>query len=176
MVSATIYEAKTQLSDLVKKAQSGEPVMITSGRDQTPVARLEAILPIKKKRPGALETPGFELTDAFDSQCPTTSAALLWKTAFEAAAGHPRYDLATLGPKRLSRRAAANIADERNIRLVSAASAWELATKVRAGRLPGAETRRWTSLACYGSGKRQIKVRADRGRRLLRCVDALRAC
>jgi PIN domain nuclease of toxin-antitoxin system len=32
------------------------------------------------------------------------------------------------------------IADESNVILVSAASAWEIATKVRLGRLPGAET------------------------------------
>lgn len=46
---------------------------------------------------------------------------------------------AVLSPKALSRRAAAIIADERNEVLVSAASAWEIATKVRLGRLPGAE-------------------------------------
>jgi PIN domain nuclease of toxin-antitoxin system len=31
------------------------------------------------------------------------------------------------------------IADEANVILVSAASAWEIATKVRIGKLPGAE-------------------------------------
>lgn len=39
---------------------------------------------------------------------------------------------------RLSRRAATAIADEANIVLVSAASAWEIATKHRIGKLPGA--------------------------------------
>ena len=41
--------------------------------------------------------------------------------------------------KRLSRRAATAIADEANTVLVSAASAWEIATKHRIGKLPGAE-------------------------------------
>lgn len=41
--------------------------------------------------------------------------------------------------KRLSRRAAAAIADEANTVLVSAASAWEIATKHRIGKLAGAE-------------------------------------
>jgi PIN domain nuclease of toxin-antitoxin system len=41
--------------------------------------------------------------------------------------------------KRLSKRAAAAIADEANTILVSAASAWEIATKHRIGKLPGAE-------------------------------------
>jgi PIN domain nuclease of toxin-antitoxin system len=42
------------------------------------------------------------------------------------------------GDRRLSRRARAVIANERNSVLVSAASAWEIATKARLGRLPGA--------------------------------------
>lgn len=47
---------------------------------------------------------------------------------------------ATLSPSFLSRRASTIIADELNVILVSAASAWEIATKVRLGKLPGAET------------------------------------
>ena len=70
MISATIFEAKTNLSELVKKAQKGETVIITSGRDKTPVAKLEAIHPVGKRRLGALETPGFVLTDAFFEPLP----------------------------------------------------------------------------------------------------------
>jgi prevent-host-death family protein len=65
MITATIFEAKTNLSELVKKAQAGETVIITSGRDKTPVAKLEAIQPVIKKRLGILEDPTFTLTDAF---------------------------------------------------------------------------------------------------------------
>ncbi len=46
---------------------------------------------------------------------------------------------ATLSPASLSRKAAEIINDERNSVLVSAASAWEIATKVRLGKLPGTE-------------------------------------
>jgi PIN domain nuclease of toxin-antitoxin system len=46
---------------------------------------------------------------------------------------------ATLSPSFLSRKASAIIANELNVILVSAASAWEIATKVRLGKLPGAE-------------------------------------
>jgi PIN domain nuclease of toxin-antitoxin system len=46
---------------------------------------------------------------------------------------------ATLSPSSLSREAQGAIADEGNVILVSAASAWEIATKVRLSRLPGAE-------------------------------------
>lgn len=46
---------------------------------------------------------------------------------------------ATLSPSSLSHEAQKTIADEANVILVSAASAWEIATKVRLGKLPGAE-------------------------------------
>jgi antitoxin (DNA-binding transcriptional repressor) of toxin-antitoxin stability system len=70
MISATIFEAKTNLSSLVKKAQAGEVVTITSGRKKTPVARLEAIQPARKKRLGAMETPGFVLSERFFEPLP----------------------------------------------------------------------------------------------------------
>jgi PIN domain nuclease of toxin-antitoxin system len=46
---------------------------------------------------------------------------------------------ATMSPSSLSRRAKETIAYEGNVILVSAASAWEIAAKVRLGKLPGAE-------------------------------------
>jgi len=46
---------------------------------------------------------------------------------------------ATLSPSALSREAQEIIADEGNVILVSSASAWEIATKVRVGKLPGTE-------------------------------------
>ena len=59
MIRATIFEAKTKLSELIKKAQKGETVVITSGRDKTPVARLEALQPKPKRRLGLMEIPGY---------------------------------------------------------------------------------------------------------------------
>jgi prevent-host-death family protein len=70
MITATIFEAKTKLSELVKRAQKGEVVTITSGRAKTPVARLEAIQPVARKRLGALETPGFVLSGQFFEPLP----------------------------------------------------------------------------------------------------------
>jgi prevent-host-death family protein len=70
MITATIFEAKTNLSNLVKQARKGEAVTITSGRAKTPVARLEAIHPVAKKRLGALETPGFVLSEQFFEPLP----------------------------------------------------------------------------------------------------------
>ncbi len=65
MVTATIFEAKTNLSELLKRAQAGEEVIITSGRGKTPVARLQAIAPKRYKRLGARHTPGFMLGEGF---------------------------------------------------------------------------------------------------------------
>lgn len=65
MISATMYEAKTNLSELVKQAQKGETVIITCGREKTPVAKITPIEPVVSKRLGFMLTPGFELTDAF---------------------------------------------------------------------------------------------------------------
>jgi prevent-host-death family protein len=70
MITATIFEAKTHLSDLVKKAQKGETVVITSGRAKTPVARIEAIKPSRPKRLGVLKTPGFKIPKSFFEPLP----------------------------------------------------------------------------------------------------------
>jgi antitoxin (DNA-binding transcriptional repressor) of toxin-antitoxin stability system len=70
MITATIFEAKTNLSALVKQAQRGETVIITSGRKKTPVARLEAVEPLAKRRLGAMEIPGFVPTDAIFEPLP----------------------------------------------------------------------------------------------------------
>ncbi|MFY9747977.1 MAG: toxin-antitoxin system subunit antitoxin [Acidobacteriaceae bacterium] len=70
MISATIFEAKTNLSELVKKACKGETVIITSGRNRTPVAKIEAVQKVPRKRLGALETPGFALSKAFFEPLP----------------------------------------------------------------------------------------------------------
>jgi antitoxin (DNA-binding transcriptional repressor) of toxin-antitoxin stability system len=70
VIRATVFEAKTTLSSLVKRALKGEEVIITSGRARTPVARLEAIRPVGRKRLGAIETPGFVLPREFFAPLP----------------------------------------------------------------------------------------------------------
>jgi prevent-host-death family protein len=65
VITATVFEAKTKLSHLLKQVQKGEVVVITSGRDKVPVARLEAVQPVAKKRLGIRETPGFKLSETF---------------------------------------------------------------------------------------------------------------
>jgi antitoxin (DNA-binding transcriptional repressor) of toxin-antitoxin stability system len=75
-ITASIFEAKTHLSALVKQAQKGKTVIITSGREKKPVAKIEAIQPVAKKRLGVRETPGFKLTDAFWEPLPEEELAL----------------------------------------------------------------------------------------------------
>lgn len=65
MITATMFEAKTNLSELVKQVQAGETVVITSGREKTPVAQLTPVEPTPKKRLGALEHLGLVIPDSF---------------------------------------------------------------------------------------------------------------
>lgn len=54
-MEATMHEAKTNLSKLVKRALAGEEVILTHGRAQTPIARIVPIEPSQastlKERP-----------------------------------------------------------------------------------------------------------------------------
>ena len=68
MITATIYETKTKLSELMKQVNAGETVIITSGREKTPVARLmplEPAVPFVPKRLGVRLTPGFVMPESF---------------------------------------------------------------------------------------------------------------
>ena len=56
MHKATIFEAKTNLSNLVQRALNGEEVQITSGRERKPVVRLVPVDP-----PAASRRIGFLL-------------------------------------------------------------------------------------------------------------------
>jgi antitoxin (DNA-binding transcriptional repressor) of toxin-antitoxin stability system len=66
MVEASMFEAKTQLSELVKRAQRGEKIVLTTGRKRTPVAEIVALKPVKKRTLGLFSHPGFEIPADFD--------------------------------------------------------------------------------------------------------------
>lgn len=67
MHTATIFEAKTNLSKLVQHALNGEEVQITSGREHKPVARIVAIEPVTaSRRIGFLEGQGSVGPEFFD--------------------------------------------------------------------------------------------------------------
>ena len=64
-MTVTIFEAKTKLSDLVRKAPAGEEIIITSGREKTPVARLQPVEPRTIKRLGARYDPNYKVSEGF---------------------------------------------------------------------------------------------------------------
>jgi antitoxin (DNA-binding transcriptional repressor) of toxin-antitoxin stability system len=65
-MEATMFEAKTHLSDLVKRAQRGEKIILTQGRKRIPVAEIVALKPAKKREMGMFYQPGFEIPADFD--------------------------------------------------------------------------------------------------------------
>lgn len=61
-----MFEAKTQLSSLVRKAQRGEKVVLTTGRKKTPVAEIIALKPVRKRSFDMFQDPGFDIPADFD--------------------------------------------------------------------------------------------------------------
>jgi len=66
MCTHSLRELRSSLGSVVRKvAATGEEVIITSGREKTPVAKLVAIEPVKKKRLGAMYDPDFVMGEGF---------------------------------------------------------------------------------------------------------------
>jgi antitoxin (DNA-binding transcriptional repressor) of toxin-antitoxin stability system len=65
-MEATMFEAKTQLSDLVKRAQRGEKIVLTQGRKKTPVAEIVALKPAKQRAFDLFPHPDFDIPADFD--------------------------------------------------------------------------------------------------------------
>lgn len=74
VAQATMFEAKTQLSALVRRAQRGEKIVLTSGRGKVPVAEIVAIKPAAVRTLGQFLQPGFRLPADFD-ELPETELA-----------------------------------------------------------------------------------------------------
>ena len=66
MAEATMFEAKTQLSELVKRAQRGEKVVLTTGRKRTPVAMIVALKPASERAFDLFHHPRFDIPADFD--------------------------------------------------------------------------------------------------------------
>ncbi len=66
MTEATMFEAKTHLSELVKRAQRGEKVVLTTGRKKTPVAMIVALKPVKERGFDFFHLPNFDIPADFD--------------------------------------------------------------------------------------------------------------
>jgi len=67
MPSVGVHEAKTNLSDLLRRAEAGEDVVICRG--STPVARLVPVGPIGRRRFG-LDRGRFEVPENFNDPLP----------------------------------------------------------------------------------------------------------
>lgn len=63
-MTATVFEAKTNLSELIRRAQAGEKVIITSGREKTPVVELKPVEPAANRRLGFLEHLLLDIPDS----------------------------------------------------------------------------------------------------------------
>ena len=68
MATASIHEAKTNLSKLIAKVERGEEVIITRGKK--PVVRLLPVEEPPKKRPIGLWKGEFEVPDSFFDALP----------------------------------------------------------------------------------------------------------
>jgi antitoxin (DNA-binding transcriptional repressor) of toxin-antitoxin stability system len=66
MTEATMFEAKTRLSELVKRAQRGEKIVLTTGRKKTPVAMIVALKPVKERVFDLFPHPDFDIPAGFD--------------------------------------------------------------------------------------------------------------
>ncbi len=66
MIEASMFEAKTQLSELVKRAQRGEKIVLTKGRNRTPVAEIVALKPAKERVFDLFPHPEFDIPADFD--------------------------------------------------------------------------------------------------------------
>ena len=62
----TMFEAKTRLSELVKRAQRGEKVILTTGRKKTPVAMIVALKLAKERVFDVFHHPDFDIPADFD--------------------------------------------------------------------------------------------------------------
>ena len=66
MVEASMFEAKTQLSDLVKRAQRGEKIVLTTGRNRTPVAEIVALKPARSGNSTCFPILNLQIPTDFD--------------------------------------------------------------------------------------------------------------
>ena len=81
MIQATMFEAKTRLSELVRKAQLGEKVILTNGREKVAVAEIVALEPLKERPFDLFHDPHFEIPADFDEL--SSEELRLWNGAGE---------------------------------------------------------------------------------------------
>jgi len=66
MHSSFSEEDGAPTSELVKRAQRGEKVVLTTGRKKIPVAMIVALKPVKERAFDLFHDPGFDIPADFD--------------------------------------------------------------------------------------------------------------
>ena len=130
-----VQDAKTRLSALLREVENGAEVTIARGDRQ--VARLVPLRSDVAVRPFGFVS--YALPDSFFDELPEDELTA-WEAGVELLVDTHVLIWGMAQPDRLSTAAAEALADPDVAVLVSAASAWELATKVRIGKLPGGES------------------------------------
>lgn len=134
--SKSIHPTKTHPSRLVERARAGEKVIIARGK--TPVTRLiplEAIEP--RGRFGAMRGLA-RVTAAFLKLLPSEELDRWGVSDVRLLLDTHTFLWWLDGDRRLSRKARTLIGEAANVVFVSTASAWEISTKARLGKLLGA--------------------------------------
>jgi prevent-host-death family protein len=70
MTMATIFEARNNFSQVLKRVAAGETITITSGRAKKPVAKLVPLVERKIKRLGFMEHLKISIPDSFFEPLP----------------------------------------------------------------------------------------------------------
>jgi PIN domain nuclease of toxin-antitoxin system/antitoxin (DNA-binding transcriptional repressor) of toxin-antitoxin stability system len=138
MKIVTIHAAKATLSQLVARAEAGEEIILV--RVKMPIAKIvpyHAVVP--KRQFGALRR-GFSVGPGFFEPLPEEELAAWQQQVLNLLLDTHTHTLlwSLLGDMSLSASARDAIGDTSNDVFVSAASAWEITTKVRIGKLPDA--------------------------------------
>lgn len=72
MLTVNMHEAKSRLSELVRKAEAGEVVILARGGK--PVARLVTVAPMPERRLGLLQEYLSQQPDGWDEKMPVEEA------------------------------------------------------------------------------------------------------
>lgn len=136
METVTIHTAKTTLSQLLARVEAGEEIVLARGKQ--PIAKIVPYRPdIPKRQFGALRGV-VSVGPAFFEPLPDDELAAWGQSALNLLLDTHAFLWWIAGDPALSMPARSAIEDAGNHVFVSAASAWEIATKIRIGKLPGA--------------------------------------
>jgi prevent-host-death family protein len=137
MKTVNVHEAKTHLSRLLERAHAGEEIVIAKSGE--PYARLVPLSGRQPRRQAGTLKGHVEITDTFFEPLPSDWSGESWVNDRVLLDTHTLLWWAA-DTKSLTRKVKRLIEDDQTSIYVSAASAWEIATKVRLGKLKWGST------------------------------------